>query len=189
MSQVTLILGGARSGKSRHAEGLAERHKGPRLYIATAEITDEEMRERIGLHRKQRGTGWKTIEAPLDLVGQLRDADDAKSFILIDCITVWINNLMYHGKDVTDEVAQLSVLLPRLRARVVIVSNEVGLGIVPDNALARAFRDEAGRANQVLAQAADEVVFIASGLPLTLKKAKPARRKSRATASGRNRRG
>ncbi|WP_119391039.1 bifunctional adenosylcobinamide kinase/adenosylcobinamide-phosphate guanylyltransferase [Taklimakanibacter lacteus] len=189
MSQVTLILGGARSGKSRHAEGLAQRRKGQRVYIATAEITDEEMRERIALHRKQRGSGWKTVEAPLDLVGRLRDADDARSFILIDCITVWINNLMYHGRDVAGEVAELCALLSRMRARVVLVSNEVGLGIVPDTALGRAFRDEAGRANQALAQAADEVLFIAAGLPLLLKRAKPARRRARAKASKRGRRG
>ena len=188
MSQVTLILGGARSGKSRHAEGLAERHRGQRVYVATAEITDEEMRARIGLHRKQRGPGWRTIEAPLDLVGQLRDADDAKTFILIDCITVWINNLMYHGKDVASEVTRLCAVLARMRGRVVIVSNEVGLGIVPDNALARTFRDEAGRANQSLAQAADEVVFIAAGLPLTLKKVKQAARNTGRKASKRGRR-
>lgn len=182
MKRVTLVLGGARSGKSRHAEGLSQGHR-RRVYIATAEVTDAEMRGRIELHREQRGDQWMTVEAPLDLVGQLRGSDDAKTFILIDCITVWINNLMYHGKDVTGEVARLCAVLAKTRGRIVIVSNEVGLGIVPDNKLARAFRDEAGRANQALAQVADEVVFIAAGLPLTLKKAKRAARNTRRKAS------
>jgi len=189
MSRVTLVLGGARSGKSRHAEGLARRHKGRLVYVATAEITDDEMRDRIVLHRDQRGTRWTTIEAPVDLIGELRAADHANTFILVECITIWINNLMYHGRDVAAEVARLCAVLPEMRGRVVLVSNEVGLGIVPDNALARAFRDEAGRANQALAQAADEVLFIASGLPLTLKKAKPARGRKRPKASKRGRRG
>jgi adenosylcobinamide kinase/adenosylcobinamide-phosphate guanylyltransferase len=188
VSRVTLVLGGARSGKSHYAERLSRGHK-RRVYIATAEMTDAEMRERIELHREQRGSQWTTIEAPLDLVEQLRDSDDTKGFILVDCITVWINNLMYHGKDVAGEVARLCAALARMRGRVVIVSNEVGLGIVPDNTLARAFRDEAGRANQALAQAADEVVFIAAGLPLTLKKAKRAARNTRPKASKRGRRG
>ncbi len=187
MSRVTLVLGGARSGKSRHAEGLAQGHRGRLIYIATAEVTDQEMRDRIALHRGRRGGKWTTIEAPLDLVAQLRDADDAKAFILVDCITVWINNLMYHGKDVAAEVAHLTAILPTMRGRIVIVSNEVGLGIVPDNALARRFRDEAGRANQVLAEAADEVLFIASALPLTLKKPKRAKPRARPAATKRGR--
>jgi adenosylcobinamide kinase/adenosylcobinamide-phosphate guanylyltransferase len=130
-----------------------------------------------------------TIEAPIDLIGELRAADHANAFILVECITIWINNLMYHRRDVAADMAQLCAMLPQMRGRVVLVSNEVGLGIVPDNALARAFRDEAGRANQALAQAADEVLFIAAGLPMTLKKAKPARSKKRPKASRRGRRG
>lgn len=184
-----MVLGGARSGKSRHAEGLARRHKGPPTYVATAEITDAEMRERIELHRQRRGTRWRTIEAPLELVAALRQADGAGSFTLIDCLTVWINNLIYHGKDVAAEVERLRTSLADLKGHVVIVSNEVGLGIVPDNALARRFRDEAGRANQTLADAADEVVFIAAGLPMILKKPKPAARRARSRGQERGRRG
>jgi adenosylcobinamide kinase/adenosylcobinamide-phosphate guanylyltransferase len=189
MRRVTLILGGARSGKSRYAEGLAHRHKGEPTYIATAEITDEEMRERIAHHREARGARWRTIEAPLDLVAALRQADGAGSFTLIECLTIWINNLSYHGKDVGGEVERLRMGLADLKGHVVIVSNEVGLGIVPDNALARRFRDEAGRANQAIADAADEVVFIAAGLPMTLKKPRPAARQARSGGRERGRRG
>ncbi|WP_119268638.1 bifunctional adenosylcobinamide kinase/adenosylcobinamide-phosphate guanylyltransferase [Taklimakanibacter deserti] len=189
MKRVTLILGGARSGKSRYAEALARRHKGVPAYIATAEITDEEMRERIHHHREQRGAHWRTIEAPVDLVTALRQADNARSFTLIECLTVWINNLIYHGRDVAREVERFRQSLAKTKGQVVIVSNEVGLGIVPDNALARRFRDEAGRANQAIADAADEVVFIAAGLPMTLKKPKPAAQRSRPKGKARRRRG
>ena len=179
MKRVTLVLGGARSGKSRHAEGLARRHKGRLVYIATREITDDEMRLRIERHREDRGAKWTTIEAPLDLVAALQEADHTSALILVECITMWINNLIYHGMDVAAQVRRLCGALPEMRGQIVIVTNEVGLGIVPDNALARAFRDEAGRANQALAEIADEVLFIAAGLPMTLKKARPARRKGR----------
>jgi adenosylcobinamide kinase/adenosylcobinamide-phosphate guanylyltransferase len=187
--RVTLVLGGARSGKSRYAEGLALRHKGQPTYIATAEVTDEEMRERIDRHRAERGPKWRTIEAPLDLIAALRQADGAKSFTLVECLTVWINNLMYHEKDVAAEVERLSASLVLAKGLIVIVSNETGLGIVPDNALARRFRDEAGRANQAIAQVADEVVFIAAGLPMTLKKPKPAARRARSKGKASSRRG
>jgi adenosylcobinamide kinase/adenosylcobinamide-phosphate guanylyltransferase len=188
MSRVTLVLGGARSGKSRFAETLATRYR-QRIYLATAEIIDAEMRERVDLHRAQRGTGWQTLEVPLDLAGALRKADRANGFILVECVTIWINNLIYHGKDVAAEVELLCDTLPKLKGRVVLVSNEVGLGIVPDNALARRFRDEAGRANQALAVAADEVLFIAAGLPMVLKKSKPPVRRTPSKASKRARRG
>jgi adenosylcobinamide kinase/adenosylcobinamide-phosphate guanylyltransferase len=189
MRRVTLVLGGARSGKSRFAEALARGHKRPLFYIATAEITDAEMRDRIDEHRRRRGMEWTTIEAPLDLVGALDEMGDRRCFILVDCITVWLNNLMHHGRDVAREVERLCACLATIRARLVIVSNEVGLGIVPDNALARAFRDEAGRVNQALAEAVDEVVFIAAGLPTTLKKVRPARPKARSRARGPGRKG
>jgi adenosylcobinamide kinase / adenosylcobinamide-phosphate guanylyltransferase len=179
MRRVTLVLGGARSGKSRHAEGLARRHKGRLVYIATAEITDDEMRLRIERHREDRGEKWMTVEAPLDLVAALQEAAHVSAFILVECITVWINNLIHHQMDVASQVKRLCAALPEMRGQIVIVTNEVGLGIVPDNSLARAFRDEAGRANQALAEIADEVLFIAAGLPLTLKKTWPAPRKRR----------
>ncbi len=167
--RTTLVLGGARSGKSRFAEGLANGHAGPKVYVASAEGGDAEMRARIASHRARRGEDWATLEAPLDAVGAIAGADASQSFILFDCVTLWVSNLMAVGRDVETEVMRLAALLPRIAGRVVIVSNEVGLGIVPDNALARAFRDEAGLANQMLAEAADEVVFTAAGLPLKLK--------------------
>jgi adenosylcobinamide kinase/adenosylcobinamide-phosphate guanylyltransferase len=188
MSRVTLVLGGARSGKSRHAETLATRYK-QRIYLATAEIIDAEMRERVDLHRAQRGTGWRTLEVPLDLAGALREADRPSGFILVECITIWINNLIYHGKDIAAELKLLCDMLAKAKGRVVLVSNEVGLGIVPDNALARRFRDEAGRANQALATAADDVVFVAAGLPMVLKKSKPPVRRKPSKPSKRGRRG
>jgi len=168
VSFVTFVLGGARSGKSRYAEELATKRRGGKTYIATAEAIDTEMQARIAEHRQRRGEGWETSEAPLDLVAAL--AACKTSFALIDCITVWIGNLMHHGRDVRSEVARLCETLSATKTRVVIVSNEVGFGIVPDNALARAFRDEQGFANQRLAEVADEVVFVAAGLPIVLKK-------------------
>lgn len=165
MRRVTLVLGGARSGKSRHAEGLAAIHA-ERTYIATAEVTDAEMQDRIARHRAQRGDGWMTVEAPLDLAGALADA---RGFVLADCITVWIGNLMHHGEDVPAALDRLIRVLERHEARIVIVSNEVGLSIVPENAMARQFRDLQGIANQRLAEVADEVIFVAAGLPLVLK--------------------
>lgn len=189
MRRVTLILGGARSGKSRYAEALARNHKREPAYIATAEITDAEMRERIQHHREQRGARWRTIEAPLDLVAALRQADGLKAFTLVECLTVWINNLMYHGKDVAGEVERFCASLADVKGHVVLVANEVGLGIVPDNALARRFRDAAGRANQAIAEVADEVVFIAAGLPMVLKKPKPAAKRAGPKGKARRRRG
>jgi adenosylcobinamide kinase/adenosylcobinamide-phosphate guanylyltransferase len=189
MRRVTLVLGGARSGKSHYAEGLARCLKGQPTYIATAEIIDDEMRERIARHRKDRGDEWRTIEAPLDLIAALRRADGPQAFTLIECLTVWVNNLIYHGKDVGREVEHFCASLAGCTGHVVIVSNEVGLGIVPDNALARRFRDEAGRANQAIADVADEVVFVTAGLPMMLKKPRPAARRARSKAKARGRRG
>ncbi len=165
---MTFVLGGARSGKSRYAEGLAGKHRGRKIYIATAEAFDGEMRERIAKHRQQRGQDWETIEAPLDFVETL--ASFSTGFVLIDCITVWIGNLMHHGRDVRADVERLCEALARTKVRAVVVSNEVGLGIVPENALARAFRDEQGLANQRIAELADDVIFLTAGLPTVLKK-------------------
>jgi len=163
----TLILGGARSGKSRFAEGLAQGFDGPMTYIATAEAFDEEMRQRIARHREQRaGAGWTTIEAPLDPAAALQGAE---GFVLLDCVTVWLGNLMHHQRDIGISIDSLLSALAETRARVVLVSNEVGLSIVPENAMARRFRDEQGIANQKLSSAVDEVFFIAAGLPLKLK--------------------
>ena len=165
---MTFVLGGARSGKSRYAEELSTKHRGRKTYIATAETIDSEMQARITEHRRRRGAGWETSEAPLDLVAALVACKT--EFVLIDCITVWIGNLMHHKRDVCAEVERLCEVLAGAQARIVVVSNEVGFGIVPENALARAFRDEQGFANQRIAGIADEVVFVAAGLPIVLKK-------------------
>jgi adenosylcobinamide kinase/adenosylcobinamide-phosphate guanylyltransferase len=169
MSRHCLILGGARSGKSRYAEGLAQSHDGNCIYIATARPGDEEMRQRIAHHRARRGDQWRTIEEPVKLPELLRREAKREGFILVDCVTLWISNLMLEGFPVQESVDELGDMLPELEARIVLVSNEVGLGIVPDNALARRFRDEAGLANQKLAAACGEVIFMAAGLPVRLK--------------------
>lgn len=165
--RVTLVLGGARSGKSALAEGVV-RAAGPSpVYIATAEAWDDEMRARIAEHRAQRdGQGWRTVEAPLDLPGALAGAGDAP--VLVDCLTLWLTNLMLGEHDIPAAAAALLAALDR-PGPTVLVANEVGLGIVPDNALARRFRDAAGRLNQQVAARADTVVFTAAGLPMVLK--------------------
>jgi adenosylcobinamide kinase / adenosylcobinamide-phosphate guanylyltransferase len=162
-----LVLGGARSGKSRYAEGLADAFAGDRLYIATARPGDEEMAARIAAHRQRRGDRWTTLEAPIALAEALEGS--AAPFVLIDCITLWISNLLLADLDIAPRVEALAEALRARPGTVAVVSNEVGLGIVPDNALARRFRDEAGLANQRLAQACDEVVLLTAGLPLRLK--------------------
>ena len=168
MTCVTLVLGGARSGKSRFAESLGKTAPGQRSYIATAEAIDEEMRDRIARHRQQRGGGWSTVEAPLDIVAALNGCQPG--FVLVDCLTVWLNNLIYRQRNVTEEVAALCAALAETSNDVVLVANEVGLSIVPENALARRFRDEQGLANQRIAEVADEVYFVAAGLPMALKR-------------------
>jgi adenosylcobinamide kinase/adenosylcobinamide-phosphate guanylyltransferase len=162
----TLILGGARSGKSAHALRLAEVGGRRPVMIATAQALDAEMAERIARHRAERGARWRTLEAPLDLSAAIA-AIGAEEIAVIDCLTLWVSNLMLAERDIARETARL---LEAMRGKeLLLVANEVGLGIVPDNALARRFRDEAGRVNQRVAAAADHVVFIAAGLPLTLK--------------------
>ncbi|MDP9138377.1 MAG: bifunctional adenosylcobinamide kinase/adenosylcobinamide-phosphate guanylyltransferase [Pseudomonadota bacterium] len=169
MKRCVLVLGGARSGKSRYAEALAAEHRGARVYVATAEAGDAEMRQRILEHRERRGDGWRTVEETLRLTDVLAREGVAGRFILVDCLTLWISNLMQHDRDVAGDVGALARLVGELPASVAIVSNEVGLGIVPDNALARRFRDCAGLANQRIAAASSEVIFMAAGQPLKLK--------------------
>jgi adenosylcobinamide kinase / adenosylcobinamide-phosphate guanylyltransferase len=164
---ITLVLGGARSGKSRFAEELIENAAGPALYLATAEPRDEEMRARIAAHRAHRSAHWTTTEEPLELVNALL-AEETRP-VLIDCLTLWLSNLMGAKRDIGFETARLFSVLPKAKTPVVLVANEVGLGIVPDNAMAREFRDQAGRLNQSIARLAQRVVFMAAGLPLTLK--------------------
>ena len=165
---VILITGGARSGKSRHAEARARAVPGRPVYIATAEALDGEMAERIAAHRVRRGNGWIEREAPLDLVQALIETDGGGAR-LVDCLTLWLSNLLHSQHDWSQEVAQLAQALPRQRSPVVLVTNEVGSGIVPDNALARAYRDAAGHMNQTIAGVADEVEFVVAGLPMKLK--------------------
>lgn len=167
---VTLVLGGARAGKSRHAEALIERSGAQRaVYIATAEAGDVEMATRIAAHRASRGETWITVEAPLELADALRDNAVSGRPMLVDCLTLWLSNLMHAGADCDEACDFLLDAFDGLGCPVVLVSNEVGLGIVPDNKLARDFRDLAGRLNQRVAERADRVVFVAAGLPLLLK--------------------
>jgi len=165
---LTLVLGGARSGKSRYAESLIAA-RGARLYLATAEPGDAEMAARIAAHRARRGTGWTTVEAPLALVDALARHARADRPILVDCLTLWLSNLMLAGRDLEAEGRALVAALAGLAGPVVLVANEVGYGIVPDNALARRFRDAAGQLNQAVAAACQRVVLVAAGLPLVLK--------------------
>ena len=167
-SQLTLVLGGARSGKSRYAESLVTACPPPWTYIATAEPLDDEMRARIAEHRARRGADWRTIEAPRDLAEALQ-RNSAGGAVLVDCLTLWLTNRMLADADVEAESARLEIVLSGLSAPRVVVSNEVGLGIVPDNALARRFRDAQGRLNQRIAARADRVVLMVAGLPLVVK--------------------
>ena len=161
------MLGGARSGKSRYAEALITRVPAPWAYIATAQAFDDEMRSHIAEHRARRAAGWRTVEAPLALPDALRDAGDAP--VLVDCLTLWLSNLLLADADLPAAEAALDAALDCRAAPTVLVSNEVGLGIVPDNTLARRFRDAAGRLHQRLAARADRVVLTVAGLPLFVK--------------------
>ncbi len=169
LERVTLVLGGARSGKSAHAESLAEGVPGDLVYIATATPGDAEIAARIAEHKARRGARWRTVEEPLDLAGALARNALPGSVALVDCLTLWLANVMAAGRDPAAETGQLARALAGAAGPVVLVANEVGLGIVPDNVLARAFRDHAGRLNQAVAGVADRVIFVAAGLPMTLK--------------------
>ena len=164
----TLVLGGARSGKSAYAESLLAAAP-QRLYIATAQAQDEEMRERIRLHQTRRGQNWQTVEEPLDLVAALLTHSRPDRPALVDCLTLWLTNLLLGHAAVDQDIDRLLLALPDFAGPVVFVANEVGLGIVPDNALAREFRDHAGRLSQHLAARCQRVVFVTAGLPLLLK--------------------
>lgn len=166
---VTLVLGGARSGKSAFAEQRVEAASAARLYLATGQARDDEMRARITAHQDRRGSGWETVEAPVELTEALAGNARADRPVLVDCLTLWVTNLMLGEHDIDAAFDSLAKALPGIRGPVVFVSNEVGLGIVPDNAMARAFRDHAGRLHQSIAGLADEVYFVAAGLPLKMK--------------------
>ncbi len=169
-----LVTGGARSGKSSFAQSLAEQLPGPRAYLATAQVLDQEMRERVARHQAQRGREWQaTIEEPYDLSSALKQAASRCPVILVDCITLWLTNLLLASRKQSDpvlqKVDQLATQLSGCPASVIMVTNEVGQGIVPEHPLARQFRDLAGLANQKLAAACDTVYLVSCGLPLKLK--------------------
>ena len=165
-----LVLGGARSGKTGFAERMAMRAGETPLYLATAQALDAEMLERVKLHQQQRQKRFATLEEPLALSKALRAAAKEQDVILVDCLTLWITNLLGAGQNVAEAVDELAAILPQIvNSRVILVSNEVGLGIVPDNAMARMFRDLSGSAHQRLADICTEVHFVIAGLPMTLK--------------------
>ena len=169
MTHVQLILGGARSGKSRRALSLAEDVASKRVFIATAEALDAEMDDRIRRHQDERGQGWTTQEMPLDLVEGLDGASRQGDVCLVECLTLWLSNLMQHERDVSHETERLCEALLAVRIPTILVSNEVGLGLVPETPLGRTFRDAQGRLNQRVAEVCARVEFVAAGLPITLK--------------------
>ena len=170
--QILLITGGVRSGKSQYAEQRAGQLGARQLYVATAEAKDEEMAQRIAEHRKRRGNQWLTIEEPLELTETLLDQRGKTDCALVDCLTLWISNLLIRSDEtyVKEKVEHLLEILPLLDFHLVFVTNEIGWGIVPNNALARKFRDVLGWTNQRIAQAADEIVLMVAGVPIIIKK-------------------
>lgn len=173
MARIVFITGGTRSGKSAFAQSLAERQQGALLYVATAGIQDEEMAQRVSRHRSARGERWQTLEEPLLLAERLPPAATGKGAVLLDCITLWLTNQLFHCDEreerVLDEAERFLQALPTVTAPLFIVSNELGSGIVPENRLARQFRDLAGEVNRRLASVADEAYLVVAGLPLRLK--------------------
>lgn len=173
MSKVILVTGGARSGKSRFAEKLAEGFQPLRGYLATAQAGDAEMERRIERHRGRRGPDWRTVEEPLRVEEAIRAHDDRFSVLLLDCVTLWMSNLLFRceggAAEALTRVESFTGSFPSLHTPLVIVTNEVGMGIVPEHPLSRSFRDLAGEANEMIAAAADEVYVTISGLPLRLK--------------------
>ena len=177
MAHTIFITGGARSGKSVFAEKRALEFGTPLGYLATAQTLDSEMDERVRRHRERRGGEWSTIEEPIQLSQALARSDGQYQAILVDCVTLWLSNLLFKYEEAAEQVEErihedllrLKSTLHGMVTPVILVSNEVGMGIVPDNSLARMFRDIAGTANQILATAADEVHVVISGIPLRLK--------------------
>lgn len=163
------VLGGARSGKSRYAQARAEAMEGKPVFVATAEAFDDEMRDRIARHRADRDARWRTVEAPRNLPEAIDALNGSNAVVLVDCLTLWVSNLLLADADIPQAARQLCHAIARFEGLLILVANEVGLGIVPDNALARRFRDAAGQLNQSVAAVACEVVLVTAGLPLTLK--------------------
>ena len=172
MSKITFIIGGARSGKSRHAQELARGCGAGIVFIATGEAKDEEMERRIRIHRDERPQQWATVEEPRDLAAAVRGVTAGTSFVIIDCLTLWVSNLVCSGaarEAVEDAIRGVVRELKAIQARSIVISNEVGMGIVPENRLARMFRDLSGEANELLASVADEIHVVFAGIPLKLK--------------------
>ena len=168
MCLTILVTGGARSGKSSFAEKRTKQLGSSLMYIATSEIIDSEMEKRVAEHQARRGSEWQTLNAPLKLTEALSETD-GKGPCLVDCLTIWLNNLIFHNEDTIVATKELIKVLEQRSDPVVLVTNEVGSGIVPENALAKRFRDEAGRMNQIISQVADEVYLSVSGIPLQIK--------------------
>lgn len=171
MKKIIFITGGARSGKSDFALKEASGISGKKAYIATAEALDEEMRKRIEEHKKKRGEGWDTYEEPLRIDYVIKETESEYSAIVIDCMTIWLSNLLHGNYNVMNEI---EIITDTLRitdnvSRIYIISNEVGMGIVPDNEMARRFRDMAGILNQKVAKIADEVYLVTAGIPVKIK--------------------
>ncbi|MFH1775865.1 MAG: bifunctional adenosylcobinamide kinase/adenosylcobinamide-phosphate guanylyltransferase [Chloroflexota bacterium] len=185
MGKIILVTGGARSGKSHFAQQLALESKEPVLFVATAEAGDDEMRRRIEEHRRQRPPTWRTLETPTQVAGQIPGAAAGARTVIVDCITLLVSNiLLKHGEGsdtarateaVMTEMGELARYMDRTRACFIIVTNEVGLGLVPASGMGRLYRDLLGKANQVLAQRADEVYLMVCGIPMLLKPARPSR--------------
>ncbi len=171
---ITLVLGGARSGKSNFAQQLASENPSPILYIATATALDNEMAERIAHHQKNRPSEWRVRESPLDIISVITEEGNKQQTILVDCLTLWLNNQLFNFPEQNfDKLFEQLVTVSRnCSARIIFVANEVGLGIIPMGNISRKFVDEAGRLNQKIAQIANQVFFIAAGLPLVLKNEK-----------------
>lgn len=171
INKITFVIGGARSGKSSFALSRASAYAGKKAYIATAQAFDAEMEERIAKHKKERGSDWDTIEEPLCIAKTIKSISGKYEAIVIDCLTLWLSNLLCGEADIENEVEAFfdSLLITHHSSQLYIVSNEVGMGIVPDNELARRFRDMAGRLNQKMAAVADEVYLVAAGIPVRIK--------------------
>ncbi|OGW31909.1 MAG: bifunctional adenosylcobinamide kinase/adenosylcobinamide-phosphate guanylyltransferase [Nitrospirae bacterium GWC2_42_7] len=167
--KIIFITGGTRSGKSSFALQKAMKLQGKRAYIATAEALDEEMEERIKKHKKDRGNDWDTYEEPLKIPGVLKKIESQYAVIVLDCLTLWLSNLLHSNKNAEEEIESFCNSLSTIHGSLFIVSNEVGMGIVPENELARKFRDLAGIINQKVARASDEVFMVVAGIPVKIK--------------------
>ena len=170
--KISFVLGGTRSGKSLHAETLAKTQcppSGQLVYLATAQIFDEEIQDRVDLHQQRRGPEWLLAEAPIDLVGTLWRFNHPDNVILVDCLSVWITNLIICKHDIDTQRDNLIAYLAKSTSSLIFVASETGLGIIPDNALSRQFRDESGRLNQMVAAASDDVFFVTAGIAQKIK--------------------